>query len=98
MAAALAAFTDDETLAAIRAVKGVTPGTERSVKKIELEALLAASEGYGDDVPVDENFHAPRLPDAVGAGRSVARASSRSSSSTDCARCWRWPVSRGSTR
>ena len=28
----------------------------------ELEALLAAPEGYGDDVPVDPNFHARRLP------------------------------------
>jgi len=65
VAAALAAFSDDEILAAIHAAKGVTPGTERSVKEIELEALLAAPEGYGDDVPVDENFHARRLPDAV---------------------------------
>ena len=65
VAAALAAFTDDEVLAAIHAVKGATPGTERSVKEIELEALLAAPEGYGDDVPVDQNFHARRLPDGV---------------------------------
>ena len=65
VAAALAAFTDDEVLAAIHAVKGAIPGTERSVKEIELEALLAAPEGYGDDVPVDQNFHARRLPDAV---------------------------------
>ena len=63
--AALAAFADDEILAAIHAVKGATPGTERSVKEIELEALLAAPEGYGDDVPVDQNFHARRLPDSV---------------------------------
>ena len=62
VAAALAAFTDDEVLAVIHAVKGATPGTERSVKEIELEALLAAPEGYGDDVPVDQNFHARRLP------------------------------------
>ncbi len=36
---------------------------ERPVKQVELEALLAAPEGYGDDVPVDPNFHARRLPD-----------------------------------
>ena len=65
VAAALAGFTDDEVLGAIHAVRGATPGTERSVKEIELEALLAAPEGYGDDVPVDENFHARRLPDSV---------------------------------
>lgn len=61
VAAALAAFADDE----IRGVKGATPGTERSLKEIELEALLAAPEGSGDDVPVDQNFHARRLPDSV---------------------------------
>ena len=63
--AALAPFTDDEVLAAINHLKGGAPGTERSVKEIELEALLAAPEGFGDDVPVDQNFHARRLPDAV---------------------------------
>ena len=35
------------------------------MKEIELEALLAAPEGYDDDVPVDQNFHARPLPDAV---------------------------------
>ena len=63
--AALVPFTDDEVLAAISHLKGGTSGTERSVKEIELEALLAAPEGFGDDVPVDQNFHARRLPDAV---------------------------------
>jgi uncharacterized membrane protein YbaN (DUF454 family) len=29
----------------------------------ELDALLAAPEGFGDDVPIDPNFHARRLPD-----------------------------------
>lgn len=33
------------------------------MKQVELEAFLAAPEGYGDDVPVDPNFHARRLPD-----------------------------------
>ena len=33
------------------------------MKQVELEALLAAPEGFGDDVPVDPNFHARRLPD-----------------------------------
>ena len=65
VAAALATFTDDEILAAIDSMKGATPGIERSVKEIEFEALLAAPEGYGDDVPVDQNFHARRLPDPV---------------------------------
>src|SRR5262249_6075173 len=58
----LAAFSDDEVLAAIHDAKaGKT--IERPVKRVELEALLAAPEGFGDDVPVDLNFHARRLPD-----------------------------------
>src|SRR2546426_1354721 len=58
----LASFSDDEVLEAIREIKGGKEG-ERPVKQVELEALLAAPEGFGDDVPVDPNFHARRLPD-----------------------------------
>lgn len=58
----LAPFTDDDILGAVRQVKkGGT--TDRPVKQVELEALLSVPEGYGDDVPVDQNFHARRLPD-----------------------------------
>ena len=32
--------------------------SERSVKEIEIEALLAAPEGFGDDVPVNLDLHA----------------------------------------
>jgi Domain of unknown function (DUF1998) len=60
----LAAYSDHEILAAIHEAKaGKAP--ERPVKQVELEALLAAPEGFGDDVPVDPNFHARRLPDRV---------------------------------
>jgi hypothetical protein len=58
----LAAFSDDEVLAAIREVKG-GKAEEKPVKQVELEALLAVHEGFGDDVPIDPNFHARRLPD-----------------------------------
>ena len=58
----LASFSDDEILVAIREAKSGKTG-ERPVKQVELEALLAAPEGFGDDVPVDPNFHARRLPD-----------------------------------
>ena len=58
----LASFSDDEVLEAIREIKGGKEG-ERPVKQVELEALFAAPEGFGDDVPVDPNFHARRLPD-----------------------------------
>ena len=66
VAAALVSFSDDEVLAAIGNLKGGDAGTDRSVKEIELEALLAAREGFSDnDVPVDRDFHARRLPDSA---------------------------------
>jgi hypothetical protein len=60
----LASFSDDEVLAAIRELRR-GGAEEKSVKLVELEALLAAPEGFGDDVPVDPNFHARKLPDQV---------------------------------
>ncbi len=58
----LMTFTDDEVLDAIRDRK--EGGSEdRPVKQVELDALLAAPEGFGDDIPVDPDFHARRLPD-----------------------------------
>ena len=60
----LVAFSDDEILEAIREIKSGEDG-ERPVKQVELEALLTAPEGFGDDIPVDLNFHARRLPDAA---------------------------------
>ena len=58
----LAPFSDDEVLAAIREAKG-GKAEEKPVKQVELEALLVAHEGFGDDVPIDPNFHARRLLD-----------------------------------
>ena len=57
-------FSDDEILEAIHEIKSGSEG-ERPVKQVELDALLAAPEGFGDDVPVDPNFHARRLPDGA---------------------------------
>jgi len=62
--AKLAPFTDDEVLRAIRAVRE-GQGGDRPVKQVEIEDLLAAPEGFGDDVPIDPDFHARRLPDAA---------------------------------
>ena len=60
----LAAFSDDEVLQAIQHAKhGNNP--ERSVKEAEIDALLAAPEGHGEDVPVDPDFHARHLPEAA---------------------------------
>lgn len=60
----LAAFTDEEVLEAVRNRKrgGME---ERPVKQVELDAILASPEGFGDDIPIDENFHARRLPEHV---------------------------------
>jgi hypothetical protein len=64
IADALSSFQTEEVLAAIHAVKHGT-GADKFVKDVELDALLSAPEGYGDDVPVDQNFHARRLPQRV---------------------------------
>jgi len=58
----LAPFRDEEVLEAIRQRKS-GHAVERPVKQVELDALLAAPEGFADDVPVDQNFHARRLPE-----------------------------------
>lgn len=62
VAAALVGQPDEEVLAAIRRAKG-GPVPDRPVKEVEIEAILGAPEGFGDDVPVDPDFHARRLPE-----------------------------------
>lgn len=64
IASRLAKFTGEEVLEAIAAKKR-GGGDDRPVKQVELDALLAAPEGFGDDVPIDPDFHARRLPDAA---------------------------------
>ena len=61
----LASFADDEVLNAIDARRSGGGGAERPIKYAELDALLAVAEGFGDDVPVDPDFHARRLPESV---------------------------------
>ena len=65
VAGRLAAFSDDEVLDAIAARRSGGAGAERPIKYAELDALLSVPEGFGDDVPVDPDFHARRLPEAV---------------------------------
>lgn len=60
----LAPFTDDEVLTAIKKAKNGAP-EERPVKLAELDAILAVPEGYGEDIPLDPNFHARRLPERI---------------------------------
>ena len=63
VAAALEKFDDDDVLDAIYERKRGQSG-DRSVKQVELDALLAP-EGFGGVAPIDPDFHAVRLsPDA----------------------------------
>ncbi len=62
VAAKLVGRADEEVLAAITQLKHGGAG-EPSMKEVELDALLAQPEGFGDDVPIDPDFHARRLPD-----------------------------------
>lgn len=57
-------LSDDEVLEAIGQVRS-SPGHNLPVKQVELEALLAAPEGFGHDTPADPDFHARRLPDGI---------------------------------
>ena len=61
----LAPFHDEDVLAAIIRKKNGMVVSEPSLKQVELDAILAAPQGYGDDVPLNEQFHARRLPEAV---------------------------------
>src|SRR3569833_2751206 len=58
-------FADDDILAAIGSIKNRGASDDRPVKHVELSAILAVPEGYGDGVPVDENSHARRLPEVA---------------------------------
>ena len=64
VASALDPFDDDEVLQAIRERKR-GKGADRSVKQVELHALIGAPEGSGDDMTIDPDFHARRLPSAA---------------------------------
>jgi hypothetical protein len=69
--AGLAGFGDDDVLAAIQKLKsGAT--TERPVKQVELDSLIRAPEGFGEDVPVHPDFHARRLPEHLWRHSSLA--------------------------
>ncbi|MCY4602385.1 MAG: DUF1998 domain-containing protein, partial [Acidobacteria bacterium] len=61
----LAPFDDAEVLEAVDRHRTGGGGEERPVKQVELDALLAVPEGFGEDVPVDPDFHARRLPDTA---------------------------------
>lgn len=56
--------SDDEVLQAIAKRKaGDSPKV--SVKRAEIEAIRQSPAGYGDDIPIDHDFHCRRLPEEV---------------------------------
>ena len=61
----LARFSDEEVLKAIAARRSGGPAGDRPIKHTELEVLLGVPEGFDDDIPVDPDFHARRLPESV---------------------------------
>lgn len=61
VAKGLIGYSTAEILSAIARLRSGTVD-ERPVKVVELQAIMAAPEGFGDDVPIDPNFHARRLP------------------------------------
>lgn len=93
----LAPFVDDEVLAAIRETKNGR-GAEKPVKQVEIEALLAAPEGFGDDVPVDPTSMLDACLSTSGDGPPEARGSPRFCSFIACAKWSRWWDSLGSKR
>ena len=64
VAQVLEPFSDEQVLEAIGSVKAGADAN-RPVKQVELDAILAAPEGFRDDPPIDPDFHARRLPDRL---------------------------------
>lgn len=62
VAEALHGFPEDDVLDAIWRRREGSSG-DPSVKAVEIEAMLAVPEGFGDDVPIDRDFHARKLPE-----------------------------------
>ena len=58
----LAPFRNEEVFDALEKTRNGSKD-EKPVKLSELDAILNAPEGFGDDVPVDPNFHTRRLPE-----------------------------------
>lgn len=62
--AKLSRFSNDEILDAIEQLKK-GEADDRPVKAVELDAILAAPEGFGGDIPIDPDFHVRRLPERI---------------------------------
>ena len=62
--AALRAKLDDDAILKAVAAKRELSAEDRRAKHLEIEAFLAAPEGFGDDMPVNPDYHARRLPES----------------------------------
>ena len=54
-------FSDDGMLRAIEK-RSAGASEDLSVKQLEINAFVNAPEGYGGGIPIDDNFHARKLP------------------------------------
>jgi hypothetical protein len=61
VASKLEGYSSEEVFRAIQK-KLSGAGNDTPVKAAEIKALISQPEGYGDDVPIDYDFHARRLP------------------------------------
>ena len=57
-------FGDEDLVQAVERNKS-GDAANLSVKQLEVNAFVEAPEGYGDDIPIDDNFHARKLPTEV---------------------------------
>jgi hypothetical protein len=73
---ALQQFSDQEVFEDLEGRRRKDPRVQgRPVKFVELDALLASPAGYDDTPPLDTNFHARMLPEAVWRPSQVGGAS-----------------------
>ena len=68
VAAGLHGLDDTDVIDAIERRRTGDTG-DRSIKEAEIEALLAVPEGFGDDVPINPDFHARKLRPEPGSDR-----------------------------
>ena len=70
--AALRAKHDDQVILKTIAAKRSGGVEDRRAKHLEIDAFLAAREGFGDDVGMDPDFHATYLPASLWKSTSVS--------------------------
>jgi hypothetical protein len=90
IAEGLAPYGDDDVMEAIKRRKDGGSAVDRPVKQVELDALLGVPEGYGEEVPIDPDFHARRLPGDAWRGPGAGSRSTRRPRSAVRASSFTW--------